>query len=81
MDQSGCTPLHHACINAPDGHQSVQVYNYYLLVIELHSAVISISISIIISFSISIIINISISIIISISISIIISISISNWLL
>ena len=25
MDQSGCTPLHHACINAPDGHKSVKV--------------------------------------------------------
>lgn len=25
MDQSGCTPLHHACINAPDGHRSVKV--------------------------------------------------------
>ena len=25
MDHSGCTPLHHACINAPDGHRSVKV--------------------------------------------------------
>ena len=25
IDQSGCTPLHHACINAPDGHRSVKV--------------------------------------------------------
>ena len=26
MDHSGCTPLHHACINAPDGHRSVKVH-------------------------------------------------------
>ena len=25
VDQTGCTPLHHACINAPDGHRSVKV--------------------------------------------------------
>ena len=25
IDQSGCTPLHHACINAPDGHRSGKV--------------------------------------------------------
>ena len=28
IDQSGCTPLHHACINAPDGHRSVKVGIY-----------------------------------------------------
>ena len=30
IDQSGCTPLHHACINAPDGHRSVKVVIFSL---------------------------------------------------